>query len=390
MVYKRPPYPPDAVGFGADDAAFLRRNGFNTVRLGLIYKAVEPQPGHYDGDLHRHDRARPSGCSPATGIFSLLDFHQDLYNEKFGGEGLPDWAVLDDGLPAEPLPASRSPTSPARASTGPSTTCGRTTPGRAASPIQDRYAAAWARVARGFKDDRGRAGLRPPQRAVAGHRLRHAVATPPAAPPSTAASLAPFYRRVISAHPRRRPPPPCLLRAASAVQLRRRHEPPKTRLRRGLGFSFHDYCLPGLVGGGADRLRRDRAAVFDNADAASRSRPATRCCSPSTGRPTTSPPSSASPSSPTVTWSPGRSGTTAGAATQPPAAPETSRLWSRIRQAASGIERLSRQAQGARPPLPTGDRGHPDEVLLSTPPPAASSSSTRRSGRTAMGASAAG
>ena len=37
------------------------------------------------------------------GIFSLLDFHQDLYNERFGGEGWPDWAVLDDGVPAEPL-----------------------------------------------------------------------------------------------------------------------------------------------------------------------------------------------------------------------------------------------------------------------------------------------
>ena len=37
------------------------------------------------------------------GIHSLIDFHQDLYNEKFTGEGWPDWAVLDDGLPAEPL-----------------------------------------------------------------------------------------------------------------------------------------------------------------------------------------------------------------------------------------------------------------------------------------------
>ena len=37
------------------------------------------------------------------GIHSLIDFHQDLYNEKFSGEGWPDWAVLDDGLPAEPL-----------------------------------------------------------------------------------------------------------------------------------------------------------------------------------------------------------------------------------------------------------------------------------------------
>ena len=33
MVYKRPPYYPAAAGFGADDAAFLQRNGFNAVRL---------------------------------------------------------------------------------------------------------------------------------------------------------------------------------------------------------------------------------------------------------------------------------------------------------------------------------------------------------------------
>ena len=48
MVAKRPPYAPDALGFGADDARFLARNGFNTVRLGVIYAAVEPQPGVYD------------------------------------------------------------------------------------------------------------------------------------------------------------------------------------------------------------------------------------------------------------------------------------------------------------------------------------------------------
>ena len=32
-------------------------------------------------------------------IWVLLDFHQDAFNEKFDGEGFPDWAVHDDGLP---------------------------------------------------------------------------------------------------------------------------------------------------------------------------------------------------------------------------------------------------------------------------------------------------
>ena len=36
------------------------------------------------------------------GIFSQLDFHQDMYNRRFQGNGFPDWAVQDDGLPAVP------------------------------------------------------------------------------------------------------------------------------------------------------------------------------------------------------------------------------------------------------------------------------------------------
>jgi endoglycosylceramidase len=101
MVYKRPPYYPSSGGFGSDDATFLERNGFNTVRLGLIYAGVEPQPGSYD-DPYLSRIAETERTLAQHGIFSLLDFHQDLYNERFGGEGWPDWAVQDDGLPAQP------------------------------------------------------------------------------------------------------------------------------------------------------------------------------------------------------------------------------------------------------------------------------------------------
>jgi endoglycosylceramidase len=101
MVFKRPPYDPASGGFGEDDAAFLERHGFNTVRLGLIYKAVEPSAGVYD-DAYIDSVADTERTLAAHGVFSLLDFHQDLYNERFQGEGWPDWAVQDDGLPAEP------------------------------------------------------------------------------------------------------------------------------------------------------------------------------------------------------------------------------------------------------------------------------------------------
>ena len=102
MVYKVRPYAPDKIGFGPDDAGFLRRYGFNTIRLGLIYAGVEPSPGSYD-EAYLARIARTQRQLARKGVFSQLDFHQDLYNERFTGEGWPDWAVLDDGVSAEPL-----------------------------------------------------------------------------------------------------------------------------------------------------------------------------------------------------------------------------------------------------------------------------------------------
>src|SRR5437763_3416993 len=43
MVYKLAPYYPQAIGFDDDDAAFLARIGFDAVRLGVIWKALEPR-----------------------------------------------------------------------------------------------------------------------------------------------------------------------------------------------------------------------------------------------------------------------------------------------------------------------------------------------------------
>src|SRR3954453_1500800 len=101
MVNKVAPYAPDATGFGEDDARFLAREGYDTVRVGVIYKAVEPAPGVYD-DAYIARIVRTVNTLGRHGIVSLVDVHQDLYNERFEGEGWPDWAVLDDDLPAEP------------------------------------------------------------------------------------------------------------------------------------------------------------------------------------------------------------------------------------------------------------------------------------------------
>jgi endoglycosylceramidase len=154
MVNKHAPYAPEAVGFGADDAEFLAANGFDTVRVGLIWKAVEPEPGRYDDDYLASIR-RTVEVLAAHGITSLLDMHQDQYNERFQGEFAPDWAVLDDGLPAQPRLGF-----PLNLFVQPSLWRAyehflANTPGPGGIGIQDRFAAAWAHTAAYFRDADG-------------------------------------------------------------------------------------------------------------------------------------------------------------------------------------------------------------------------------------------
>jgi len=99
-VWKLAPYFPPATpeGFTAADADWLRDHGFNSVRLGVIFAGVMPERGRIDTDYLRSvDRVVQLLAS--RGIYVMFDFHQDLYSERFGGEGFPDWAVYDDGVP---------------------------------------------------------------------------------------------------------------------------------------------------------------------------------------------------------------------------------------------------------------------------------------------------
>ena len=101
LVDKVAPYETSVGGFGASDARFLADHGFNAVRLGVLPEAVEPHPGRFDDGYLRSIRATQQLLA-RHGIRSLIDFHQDLYNEKFQGEGLPAWMIDDGGLPVAP------------------------------------------------------------------------------------------------------------------------------------------------------------------------------------------------------------------------------------------------------------------------------------------------
>ena len=104
----------------------MQRLGFNVVRLGLEWQALEPGSGGPN---------QPQICAPGSardhrpvstneiravaeqylshvaatvkllahyGIYTLLDMHQDVYNQNFRGEGAPDWAVCTDNVPIVP------------------------------------------------------------------------------------------------------------------------------------------------------------------------------------------------------------------------------------------------------------------------------------------------
>ncbi|MCC6764317.1 MAG: cellulase family glycosylhydrolase [Deltaproteobacteria bacterium] len=105
QVNKLPPYLPSAIGFGADDIAKIAAEGFNTVRFGLAHQGLAPAPGVYDA-AYLDDIAATVSLMTAEGIYVLLDFHQDLYGERYQGNGMADWATVDSS-PTDPtlLPA---------------------------------------------------------------------------------------------------------------------------------------------------------------------------------------------------------------------------------------------------------------------------------------------
>jgi endoglycosylceramidase len=130
VVYKHAPYiaypdPGEPWNFDATDAAKMQRLGFNVVRLGIEWQALEPGSGgpnqpqictagtpEATGAVHEWNQAVAEqylSHVAATvkllaryGIYTLLDMHQDVYNQSFRGEGAPNWAVCTNNVPIVP------------------------------------------------------------------------------------------------------------------------------------------------------------------------------------------------------------------------------------------------------------------------------------------------
>ena len=96
---KLPPYLPDTINENTPDSLTDTdmRNlheewGFNAVRLGVMWVAVEP----YNGTVNQTYLAEVRKLSDRLhehGLYTLVDGHQDLLGPDLCGEGFPLWAV---------------------------------------------------------------------------------------------------------------------------------------------------------------------------------------------------------------------------------------------------------------------------------------------------------
>ena len=243
LVTKVAPYEPAATGFGDDDAAFLQAHGFNAVRLGVIFKGLEPTPGRFNA-AYLNSIASTVHLLARHGIYSLLDFHQDLYNEKFQGEGLPDWMVRDDGLPAQPQTGFPGNYFAMPALWRAFDHLWRNAPGPQRRGLADWYADAWAHVASYFRNDS----------AVLGYDLfnepfpgsAYQACFPPAGCPTYDKTLLkPFMAKVVNAIHRVDPSHVAFVEPWVTFD----YSAPTylgTVGDKNTGFSFHPYCLAAL------------------------------------------------------------------------------------------------------------------------------------------------
>ena len=73
--------------------------GFNFVRLGVMWEAVEREPGKYN-DTYLEEVNSLVDRLGAKGIYTMVDAHQDVYARKICGEGIPNFyakQILDEG-----------------------------------------------------------------------------------------------------------------------------------------------------------------------------------------------------------------------------------------------------------------------------------------------------
>ncbi len=107
---KVPPFAPfefDANSYDAALAAYLDRAqawGIDVIRAPFTWEAVEPSRGTDSADyLARYDALIDAAW--ARRIWTVIDFHQDVYTRAFCGDGFPIWTLPPVDADGKPWPA---------------------------------------------------------------------------------------------------------------------------------------------------------------------------------------------------------------------------------------------------------------------------------------------
>lgn len=267
---------PEDMGMGPDNARWLAAHGFNTIRLGLYYARVEPEPGRYDRGYLK-DYLRVQGELAKQGIFTLLDAHQDQLNPRFGtapgalpSRGLPGWMIKDDGLEntQTPYPLGYL-TNPALNRAYDNFWSDFAAPDGVS--VQDHFAEGWRRIATAFRDRRGMLGydfFNEPWPGSAWQSCAGPAGCPPGGFDQT--KLTAFNRKLTRAI--RVEDPEHLIFHEPSLQF---NVGIPTRIGgvgdRNAGFSFHDYCLGVVVptAPDAEPCEASERLVLENAEAQS-------------------------------------------------------------------------------------------------------------------------
>jgi Cellulase (glycosyl hydrolase family 5)/Glycoside hydrolase family 5 C-terminal domain len=124
---KLPPYLPnyplwektitqsDNTSYASKAGAIMKKMGFNIVRLCVMWKGFEPKPltlndkNHSElddtGKQYLNEVYKIVEELNRYGVFVIIDFHQDIAHELYGGDGFPDWAIGIDKDHPQPAPS---------------------------------------------------------------------------------------------------------------------------------------------------------------------------------------------------------------------------------------------------------------------------------------------
>ncbi|MFT3773639.1 MAG: cellulase family glycosylhydrolase [Minicystis sp.] len=144
-------------GFDAALAAYLDRAeawGLDALRVPFTWAAVEPVQGmDDDAYLARYDALLDGAWK--RGMYTIVDFHQDIYAEVFCGDGFPAWTVPDP----KPAPHHDCPSWSTAYFNDDGVKAAFDAFWASGSPVQAAYASMWDRMAARYKDRPGVIGF---------------------------------------------------------------------------------------------------------------------------------------------------------------------------------------------------------------------------------------